>query len=73
MYMDKAFVKEVKILYRFLGLTKNFCTFLSAAVIQRCAETFLSSQETFFCRKLKNGRMSFLDQCNVETASLPDL
>ena len=29
----------------------------------------LSSQETFFCRNLKNYKMSFLDQCNVETAS----
>ena len=31
----------------------------------------LSSQETCFCRNLKNDRMSFLDQCNVEAASLP--
>ena len=34
-----------------------------------CAGTFLLSRETFFCRNLKNARMSFLGQCNVETAS----
>ena len=29
----------------------------------------MSSRETFFCRYLKNAKMSFLGQCNVETAS----
>ena len=37
--------------------------------LQNCAGYFLSSPETFFCRNLKNDRISFLDQCNVETAS----
>jgi hypothetical protein len=42
-------------------------------VIQKCALAFLSSQETFFSRNLKNEIMSFLGGCNVETASLPGL
>ena len=31
----------------------------------------MSSRKTFFCRNLKNGRMSFLGRCNVETVSCP--
>ena len=31
----------------------------------------MSSWETFSCRNLKNGRMSFLGQCNVETVLPP--
>ena len=37
------------------------------------AGAFLSSQETIFCRNLKNARISFLGRCNVETASCPGL
>ena len=37
----------------------------------KCRKSFLSSLETFFCRNLKNVRMSFLGQCNVETVSPP--
>ena len=55
----------------FLAWQNKFCPFFQLPL--RCVETFLSSQETFFGRKLKHGRMSFLDQCNVETASRPDL
>ena len=36
---------------------------------QKCAETFLSSQETFSWRNLKNDKMLFLGQCNVEAAA----
>ena len=36
-------------------------------------ETFLSSQETFFCRNFKNYSMSFLGWCNVETTSHPGI
>ena len=37
----------------------------------KCRKFLLSSLETFFCRNLKNGRMSFLGRCNVETVSRP--
>ncbi len=39
----------------------------------KCRKFILSSQETCFCRNLKNDRTSFLDQCNVEAASLPGI
>ena len=39
--------------------------------LQKCAGIFLSSTETFFCKNLKNDRISFLGRCNVETASCP--
>ena len=39
----------------------------------KCRKIILSCWETFFCRNLKNARMSFLGQCNVETASCPGL
>ena len=37
----------------------------------KCRKSLLSSLETFFCRNLKNVRMSFLGRCNVETVSPP--
>ena len=33
----------------------------------KCRKFLLSSQETFFCRNLKNDKISFLGKCNVET------
>ena len=41
--------------------------------IQKCAGFFLSGWETFYCRNLKNDRISFFGQCNVETASHPGI
>ena len=38
----------------------------------KCRKSLLLSLETFFCRNLKNVRMSFLGQCNVATVSPPD-
>ena len=39
----------------------------------KCRKIIFLCRETFFCRILKNARMSFLGQCNVETASYPGL
>ena len=52
-------------------LATSFFQITTPKIIQICAGTFLSSRETFFCRKLKNDIMSFLDQCNVETTVSP--
>ena len=46
-----------------------FLQITTPKTIQKCAGVFLSSREIFFCRNLKNARMSFLGRCNVETAS----
>ena len=63
---------------------KHFCITLGFVIckihvakpldsINKCRKFLLLSQETFFCRNLKNYRMSFLCWCNVETASHPGL
>ena len=60
---------------KFLGLTKSngfakwFSQITTPKIIQKCTETFFSKPGNCFCRKLKNDRMSFLDHCNVGTAS----
>ena len=36
---------------------------------KECMRLLFSSQETFFCRNLKNEKMSFLGKCDVKTAS----
>ena len=62
----------------------NFCITLGVVIwknhvakhldsFNKCRKFLLSSQETCFCRNLKNDRMSFLDQCDVEAASLPGI
>ena len=38
-------------------------------VVKKCAGALWSCQKTFFSRNLRNGRMSFLGLCNVETVS----
>ena len=59
---------------------ENFCINLGVVIwknhvakhldsFNKCRKFLLSSQETCFCRNLKNDRTSFLDQCNVEAAS----
>ena len=45
-----------------------FANYNTQSCIKMC-RSFIVEPETFFCRSLKNGRMSFLDQCNVETVS----
>ena len=52
------------------ALPHDFC---KLQVIQKCAETFLSSQETCFWRNLKKNKILFLGQCNVETAARPGI
>ena len=42
-------------------------------LFNKCRKFLLSIQETCFCRNLKNDRMSFLDQYNVEAASFPGI
>ena len=37
----------------------------------KCRKFLLSSLETFFCRNLKNARVSFLGLCKVKTVSRP--
>jgi hypothetical protein len=60
-----------------LNKCRGFATYCfqiaTPKVIQKCTEAFLSRLETFFCRNLKNDRMSFLGQRNVETASHPGI
>ena len=70
---------------KFFGIRKqSFCTYwinlevllhdffkLQPPKLYKTAGAFFSSRETFFCRNLKNARMSFLCQYNVETASCP--
>ena len=52
-------------------LPHNFLQITIHKLLQKCAETFLSSQETFFWRNLKNDKILFLGQCNVEAAARP--
>ena len=40
-------------------------------LFNKCRKIIFLCRKTFFCRNLKNARMSFLGQCNVETASYP--
>ena len=49
------------------GLTTWFLQITTPRVVLKCAGGYMSSQETFFCSNLKNGRVSFLGQFNVET------
>ena len=62
----------------------HFCTVLGVVICKnhvakpldsfnKCRKTILSHRETFFCRNLKNARMLYFGQCNVETAQCPGL
>ena len=74
--------KKVSLLVK--NTPENFCINLGVVIwknhvakhldsFNKCRKFLLSSQETCFCRNLKNDRTSFLDQCNVEAASLPGI
>ena len=62
--------KKAPALHIVLGVViwKN-CVAKPIYSFNKCRKFILSRRETFFCRNLKNVRMSFLGQCNVETAS----
>ena len=50
-------------------LPHDFCKLQPPKLYKNVQEPFCQAGKTFFCRNLKNGRMSFLGQCNVETVS----
>ena len=88
-FLNWEFIGQLKVtLKKFPGLTKKllhiFCITLGVVIcgnhvakpldsFNKCRKFLLPSQETFFCRNLKNDRLSFSGQCNVETNSRPGI
>ena len=66
--------------YRYTKVTQKLKNIVLGVIIcknhvakPKCRKIILSCRETFFCRNLKNDRMSFCGQCNVDTASRPGI
>ena len=75
-FLQKNVFRHNKIIFLHLlnksrGIATLFFQITTPKIIQKCAGAFLSSQESFFCRNLKNTKMTFLGRCNVETALWP--
>ena len=60
-----AEIFDILLFIRFYRINESRCFFTwllqitTPKVLQKCAETFLSSRELFFCRNLKNCRCHF--------------